>query len=462
MGKVQKKRRWLSVTRRAMRISVVEGAFATVHVSLTGGAFLTGFALMLGADEAALGVLAAIPYLTQVFQLVGAYVGERTGDVKRLAVITASAGRGGWLFALALPFIAFVPPPFRVVALIAFVALSSAFLMMTYNAWTVWMSELIPERLRGRYFGVRNVVLVVVGLVVSIAGGRLLDAFKAAGGEATGFAFIFGTAVACAAVGALLLARQPAVRLVPARTNVVARAVEPLADRNYRGALLFYVAWHFSWALPLAFWNVYMLEYLGMSYFQIAVFNGITSITAAGGHRAWGKVADRVGNKPVIAICAAGIGFLPLIWLTARPNFIYPIWFIAAWAGATWSGFGLTTFTLPLVLAPRATRNYYVAAFGVITGAATFLAASLGGVIAQALSGESWLVGGVTFINLHLLFLISAAGRFLSLTLLRLVREPRDAGVPAAWTMVRRGVRRRLLLGAHILIDWSWPWRRHG
>lgn len=445
-----------------MRISVVEGAFATVHVTLTSGAFLTGYALMLGADSAALGVLAAIPYLAQTFQLVAAYVAERTAGVKVLAVVAAACGRLPWAFAAALPFLPIVPAPYRVGALLAFVAISSAFLMMTYNAWTVWMSELIPERLRGRYFGVRNVVIIAVTVFVSVVGGRVLDAFKDRGQEAEGFAVIFAVGVACAAVAAILLSRQPAVRLPAARENFLRRLVAPLADANYRRALYFYVAWHFAWALPLAFWNVYMLEYLEMSYFQIALFNGITNFAAAVGHRAWGKIADRVGNKPVVAVCAAGIGFLPLFWLTTRPNFIYPIWFIGFWAGATWSGFGLTTFTLPLVLAPREARNYYIAAFGVITGAATFLASSLGGVIIQYLGDTNWVVFGIPFINLHLLFLLSAAGRFLSLVLLQFVKEPRDAGVPAALVLLQRGVRRRLLLAAHVLTDWPWPWRRHG
>lgn len=72
--------------RRGMRISIIEGAFATVHIGLTGGAFLTGYALMLGAGDVSLGVLAAIPFATQVFQLASAYLTARTGKLKIFAV----------------------------------------------------------------------------------------------------------------------------------------------------------------------------------------------------------------------------------------------------------------------------------------------------------------------------------------------------------------------------------------
>jgi len=172
-------------------------------------------------------------------------------------------------------------------------------------------------------------------------------------------------------------------------------------------------------------------------------------------------VIDRAGNKPVLAICAAGIATLPLLWLTARPEFIYPIWFIAVWAGFTWAGFGLATFTLPLVLSPRLARNYYVAAMGIATGVCTFAASTLGGVIAQHYGDTVWEVAGVTFINYHFLFVLSAGGRFLSIILLRFVKEPRDAGVPAAIALVRGGLARRFAAAGQLFAELAWPWRRH-
>jgi hypothetical protein len=51
MNRALRKNHHDSLIRRAMRISVAEGAFASVHISLTGGAFLTGYALMLGAGN---------------------------------------------------------------------------------------------------------------------------------------------------------------------------------------------------------------------------------------------------------------------------------------------------------------------------------------------------------------------------------------------------------------------------
>jgi len=439
-----------------MRISIGEGAFATVHIALTGGAFLTGYALMLGAGEIALSVLAALPFAAQFFQLAAAYLAERTHRVKTLAVSGQALGRTSWLFAAVLPFLPFAPGPYRLLAFLLFYAVSAAFLMMTYNAWTVWMSDLIPTRLRGRYFGIRNTVVIAVNLVVSVAGGRLLDAFKAAGAEPQGFAVIFSAAVGAAAIASVFLLRQPtAFPPPPPAEPFWRRVLEPLADANFRRVLRFFAAWHFAWAVPLAFWTVYLLTYLRMSYFEIALFGGITSLTAAGGNRLWGAVADRAGNKPVLAICGAAIGCLPFLWIFTRPETIIIVWIIPFLAGIFWSGFNLVAFTFPLALSPRPSRTYYIAAFGIVTGVATFAASTAGGILARVTSGYEWVIAGVTFAHYHLLFAISAAGRFLSLLLLRRLEERRAAGVPTTLLYIGAAIHYRLLAARQVFPEWA-------
>src|SRR5579862_844427 len=67
---------------RGMRLSIWDGAFATVHGALTGGAFLTGFALWLGAGDLALGLLTAIPTFAGLVQIVASYFGQQPGSRK--------------------------------------------------------------------------------------------------------------------------------------------------------------------------------------------------------------------------------------------------------------------------------------------------------------------------------------------------------------------------------------------
>ncbi|MGD8922918.1 MAG: MFS transporter, partial [Candidatus Zixiibacteriota bacterium] len=64
-----------------------EGAFANVFIVGTGGAFLTGMALLLGASDFEIGLLGAIPFLAQLAQICSAYLTDRNGGRKSLTLI---------------------------------------------------------------------------------------------------------------------------------------------------------------------------------------------------------------------------------------------------------------------------------------------------------------------------------------------------------------------------------------
>ena len=57
-----------SAVLRGLRLSIVEGSLSNIHITVTGGALLTGFALLLGASDFELGLLAALPFVGQLFQ----------------------------------------------------------------------------------------------------------------------------------------------------------------------------------------------------------------------------------------------------------------------------------------------------------------------------------------------------------------------------------------------------------
>ena len=73
--------------RRALRLWTLEGCVATVQISLTSGAFQTGFALFLGCSPFWLGALGGIPALAGLVQLLSSYLAQRYGERKPLVMI---------------------------------------------------------------------------------------------------------------------------------------------------------------------------------------------------------------------------------------------------------------------------------------------------------------------------------------------------------------------------------------
>ncbi len=156
-----------------MTFSTWEGVFATVFTALTQGVFAIGFAEMLGANYFYYGVLAAIPNIAVVVQVLTAYKLQGHERRKWFTTITSVLFRAVWAPALLLPFLLA-----REGALTAFLLLNVVSFVVFYasaNAWTGWMTNLVPSRLRGRYFGRRNLYATMAAVTSLYLGGKFID-----------------------------------------------------------------------------------------------------------------------------------------------------------------------------------------------------------------------------------------------------------------------------------------------
>jgi hypothetical protein len=61
-----------------LKTSTLDGVFATVFESATGGVLLSNFLLQLGASSLEIGIFSAIPMVVNLLQPLGAYIADRT------------------------------------------------------------------------------------------------------------------------------------------------------------------------------------------------------------------------------------------------------------------------------------------------------------------------------------------------------------------------------------------------
>lgn len=90
---------------RGLKILVKNGVAAEVMAVLTGGAFLVALALKLGASNFQIGLLAALPTLANLFQLVSIYLLHKYANRKGITVISSICARLPLLLIGMLPFI---------------------------------------------------------------------------------------------------------------------------------------------------------------------------------------------------------------------------------------------------------------------------------------------------------------------------------------------------------------------
>ena len=148
--------------KKSLRFSLFDGVFASGMTGMTAD-YITPYALALKASVSQVGILSAIPNLaSSLVQLRSADLVERLKSRKKIINLFVL------LHALmALPII-LVPYLFKtgaVTFLIIFITLFISLNAFAGPAWSSLMSDYIPYKMRGKYFGWRNKILGVVTII---------------------------------------------------------------------------------------------------------------------------------------------------------------------------------------------------------------------------------------------------------------------------------------------------------
>ena len=415
---------------RGLRISIWEGAWATVFGVLTGGAFVTGFALLLGASPFVMGLMAGLPAVVGLLQLPAALAMARAGSRKRLVGWSAFAGRALFVPMLAIPFV--VPPPLRLAVFLVLLTASAALQTITVPAWTSWMSDLVPASSRGQYFGRRNMIAGIVSVLVPLPAGAFLDQAVKGGrfDPRVGFAVLFLLAAAAAVVSLILIQRQPEPPLTARPVeNPLRSLAAPLADKNFRNLLLFSGIITGGQSIVGQFFTVWQLDShaLALPYLTVQFLGAVAAGAGLTAMPAIGYLGDRFGSRPVLALAGFTVLLPPLLWQFTVPG---AYWFNVALivvintiAGVGWAGVGLTQFNLLLGIATPSARGTYVALFSAFTGLIGGITPVIGGILIGALATVAIPAGPVLLNNYKLLFLLSAVIRAVSLVFLARIRE---------------------------------------
>lgn len=154
--------------RRGLRLVVKDGMASQAMATLTSGAFLTAFALVLGAPNVLIGLLSAIPLFAQFLQLSALFL---IGPFSRrsICVWASGIGRSAWLVAALAPL--FVPREVALKVLVGAVAFQAAFAAVSNASWNSWMRDLVPEEQFGRFFSRRMAITTALAVFLGLAGG---------------------------------------------------------------------------------------------------------------------------------------------------------------------------------------------------------------------------------------------------------------------------------------------------
>ena len=420
--------------RRARRLAYANGLLWGLGNGLASTMALVFWAVELGAWQIGLGVslLRAGPHLLGVLRLSApALIGRLS---RRKGFCLAAYLASGCVLA-SLPLLA-RPSSLRSASatLAVLIALWCVYHLLEYLGtvalWS-WLGDLVRQRIRGRFLGVRQRWMVAGQAVGMAACGLFAYYWKRNYPELKDQWWIayavpvgLGAAVMIAALAPL--ARMPglgAARAIPARVTA-ALIARPFSDRRFLRLVLFGCWFSFFNGLTAPLHDLYPKQVL---HIDLLVILGLSTAMRCGqlAIGPWaGRMADRFGNRPVMAVSLLLVASGELFFLAGPQH----RWLVCgAWvAWIAWTGLNVCLPNLMLALSPRPANVPYIAMYYAVTDLCVAGSMIAGGAMSDALRGRLFCLfpGAPALDYFHVAFLLGWVTRSLGLLLLFWVIEP--------------------------------------
>jgi MFS family permease len=416
--------------RQSLHASTLDGVFAAIFSNVAGGVLLSNFLIELEASPVQVGMLASIPMLANLMQPLGAWISDRTTSRHNYCFWIYFPARLIWfvlLGAIGLFITDQIDAQLLIWATLATVFTTHMLGAFGSAAWLSWLAALVPRRLRGRYFSIRNSAANLTCLISIPLAGFLVSAYPS--GSIEGYGVILGVGIIAGLVSLAFQWKMADVnpqeqKKVTSDAKLLKdpEVATPSANTNFTRFLIYFGGWMFAVNLSAPFFNLYMLDNLAIDVSLVTIYNSLTAGANLLMLIFWGKLADRVGNRFLLLTVGVLVALTPIFWLGTGTDAL-SIWLwlplLHILAGGTWAAIDLCNNNIQLGIAPQKNQATYFAIAAAIAGVSGALGTTAGGFLAQ-FTNYGGLLG---------LFLLSAIVRLIALCPLVFVHEERGQSV---------------------------------
>ena len=434
--------------RKSLKASTADGVFAAVFDITTTGILLSNFLVELGANAVQIGMLSSIPMLVNLLQPLGAYLSERIDSRHTYCLWTHGAARFVWLFlAIAIGAASWGWGDLQnhqlVVMTLLIILASHVLTALGSASWLSWMAMLVPRKLRGRYFGLRNsiasftklIYVPIAGLIVSFWPGGAIQGF--------GIVLLLGLIAGAASLACQFLktdinpqshnyseiksfsrntasdnTEKSESSEVQNQNQNFNQPPSMWKDSNFLIFLAYFTLWMFAFNLSTPFFNLYMLDTLDLDVSWVTVYGSFQAGAGMLMLILWGKLADKVGNRAILFLIGILVAIIPLLWVGIGVDTL-SIWLwlplLHILIGGSTAAIELCSNNIQISIAPVRMQSVYFATAAAAAGASGAIGTTIGGFIA-----ENAFVGGLSG-----LFMMSVGFRLIALVPLLFVQEAR-------------------------------------
>jgi MFS family permease len=369
---------------------IKDGLAAQTMVTLTGGAFLVAFALLLGASNLIIGLVAAIPPLAQLMQIPAIYLIEKYRARRAICFFAIIASRSFWVL------IAFIPILFGLTGglsiLIVALVLYAAFGAISSSSWNSWMRDLVPQDQLGTFFSKRMSLTLGLGIPLSLAAGFFIDywtrLFPSQAIYSYSIIFLLGFVAGLFDAYYVSTIPEPRMKLPLRQARFFVVLSKPFRDANFKNLILFLGSWNFAVNLAAPFFTVYMLKRLELEISFIIALLVLSQLLNIAFLRLWGRFSDHYSNKSVLGVSGPLFILCILAWTftTLPEKYVLTIPLLVTihvFMGISTAGVTLASGNIGLKLAPKGEATAYLAANSFVNSLAAGIAPILGGLFAD-------------------------------------------------------------------------------
>ena len=443
-----------------LKYFVQEGLAAEAMATFTGGTFLVAMAVLLKASNFQIGLLAALPTLTNVFQLVSIWLVQKYKNRRAISVICSFFARVPLFIIGLLPLL--FSSGTSISILIFFLFFHYFFTSVSGASWNSWIKDLVPEKILGSYFSRKARITQILNVTLSLAVAMFIDYVKSHHPqfELTAYGCMFVVGGVMGMIGVYFLARAPEPKTTLEDQKLFDLLSKPLKDVNFRNLLTFHSFYAFATSLALPFFVVYMMKTVGLSFAWIIFLGLVAKFGSIFSLKFWGTFSDKYSNKTIIRICAPTFITCILSWtfVAMTSNHVISIsllFVIHLVSGVSAAGIDLAIGNMAIKLAPNNEAISYISARNIVV--AVFAAAGpiAGGLMADFFAAHhlTWNMqwqgpSGISTFNLlelqnwNFFFVISAFLALLSIRLVKRIKEQGEAHKEMVTIVMKKSVTR--------------------
>jgi MFS family permease len=398
--------------RTSLQASTLDAIFAMIFSITTGGILLSNFLVELDASPVVFGLLSSIPMLVNLIQPLGAYISERTTSRFQYSMLVYGISRLLWLilvigiFGVGWGLIDSQQLVILTLLIVFFSHLSGG---LGSASWMSWLAIIVPRSLRGRYFGIRNSATSLTNLLCVPLAGLAVSHWYGGTRQGYGVVLLVGIVFGFISLGCQYFKVDVNPQLqntyivyssVSSKNELGKITISDMVsipekqwdeniwnNSNFWIFILYFSLWMLAFNLCAPFVNLYLLETLNVDVGLVTVYSSLQAGANLLMVVLWGKLADKVGNRPILIFAGIIVAVTPLLWFGIG-NTSLDIWLwlplLHIFMGGTGAAVDLCNNNMQIGITPVRNQSIYFAIAAAIAGVTGALGTTIGGFIAQS------------------------------------------------------------------------------